>query len=72
MWAVDDQSVHKVVQVVVKAFIDVVSTPALIHSVSNLLTPYNKVLLVDRYKYGMSLTRQMCCSRMLLLHLLMC
>ena len=68
MWAVDDQSVHRVVQIVQKASIDVVSTPALIHTVSNLLPTYDKVLLVDRqYKYGMSLARQCavaeCCRR---------
>ena len=69
MWAVDDQSVHRVVQIVEKASIDVVSTPALFHS-SNLLPTYDKVLLVDRqYTYGISLTRQCavaeCCRRII-------
>ncbi len=49
---------HKVVQIVVKAFVDVVTMPALTHNVSNLLIPCGKVLLVDRqYKYDTSLTR---------------
>jgi len=54
MWAVDETSqCTKWCKNVVKASIDVVSIPALIHRMSNLLTPYGKVLLVDRqYKYG--------------------